>query len=183
MTKASIFCCYLSQVSAFYIRKWQVTNISNLIDCFSLGFVIKRDTKNKRSGLSCLPAVMMRPPIKRFLMNAVRARIMWLWLAGCSARDISIRTGTSVSTVYRWLRRCNKAYMEKESLAKQTEGVNSYYDVRTHLNLQLRMYSLTTARGQYLDSYHILRSILEKSLYNSMPVTSYHMYENTCDAK
>ncbi|KAK4299457.1 hypothetical protein Pmani_028270 [Petrolisthes manimaculis] len=37
-----------------------------------------------------------------------RTRIMWLWLAGYTARDIAAETGTSLSTVYRWIRRWEK---------------------------------------------------------------------------
>lgn len=36
---------------------------------------------------------------------AERARIVWLWLGGASARAISHQTGASLSTVYRWVRR------------------------------------------------------------------------------
>lgn len=36
---------------------------------------------------------------------AERARIVWLWLGGESARSISQQTGASLSTVYRWIRR------------------------------------------------------------------------------
>ncbi|MPC50445.1 putative glutamate receptor [Portunus trituberculatus] len=61
----------------------------------------------------------MRRPIKRLLMQAVRARMVWFWLAGYSARDISVTTGTSVSTVYRWLRRCHKALKRMAGLAVQ----------------------------------------------------------------
>ncbi|KAK3885063.1 hypothetical protein Pcinc_010717 [Petrolisthes cinctipes] len=37
-----------------------------------------------------------------------RTRIMWLWLAGITPRDIAAETGTSLSTVYRWIRRWEK---------------------------------------------------------------------------
>ncbi|KAK4317317.1 hypothetical protein Pmani_011581 [Petrolisthes manimaculis] len=36
---------------------------------------------------------------------AERARIVWLWLRGESARTVSQQTGASLSTVYRWIRR------------------------------------------------------------------------------
>lgn len=36
---------------------------------------------------------------------AERARIVWLWLGGASARSVSQQTGASLSTVYRWIRR------------------------------------------------------------------------------
>lgn len=36
---------------------------------------------------------------------AERARIVWLWLGGASARAISHQTGASLSTVYRWVLR------------------------------------------------------------------------------
>lgn len=35
-----------------------------------------------------------------------RARIVWLWLGGGSVRSISQQTGASLSTVCRWIRRC-----------------------------------------------------------------------------
>lgn len=34
-----------------------------------------------------------------------RANIVWLWLNGMTARDISAKSRASVSTVYRWIRR------------------------------------------------------------------------------
>lgn len=34
-----------------------------------------------------------------------RKRIVWLWLTGSSAMDISRQTGLSLSTIYRWIRR------------------------------------------------------------------------------
>lgn len=34
-----------------------------------------------------------------------RKQIVWLWLTGCSALAISKKTGVSLSTVYRWIRR------------------------------------------------------------------------------
>lgn len=34
-----------------------------------------------------------------------RARMVWLWVGGQSARSIARETGASVSTVYRWIRR------------------------------------------------------------------------------
>ncbi|XP_045102567.1 uncharacterized protein LOC123498989 [Portunus trituberculatus] len=34
-----------------------------------------------------------------------RARLVWLWMAGRSVHNISVITGTSVTTVYRWIRR------------------------------------------------------------------------------
>lgn len=36
-----------------------------------------------------------------------RVRIVWLWLGGASVRAISQQTGASLSTVYRWIRRCH----------------------------------------------------------------------------
>lgn len=36
---------------------------------------------------------------------AERARIVWLWLGGASARSISKQIGTSLSVVYRWIHR------------------------------------------------------------------------------
>lgn len=34
-----------------------------------------------------------------------RLRIVWMWLRGMSAREISLETGASLCTVYRWVRR------------------------------------------------------------------------------
>lgn len=34
-----------------------------------------------------------------------RARMVWMWVGGQSARSIARETGASVSTVYRWIRR------------------------------------------------------------------------------
>ncbi|KAK4326019.1 hypothetical protein Pmani_003442 [Petrolisthes manimaculis] len=34
-----------------------------------------------------------------------RAKFIWLWVKGNSARNIAKETGTSVTTVYRWIRR------------------------------------------------------------------------------
>ncbi|KAG7162400.1 Glutamate receptor ionotropic, kainate 1-like 1 [Homarus americanus] len=36
---------------------------------------------------------------------ATRAKIVWMWLTGMSARQISRKSGASVTTVYRWIRR------------------------------------------------------------------------------
>ncbi|KAK4327479.1 hypothetical protein Pmani_002035 [Petrolisthes manimaculis] len=36
---------------------------------------------------------------------AERARIVWLWLGGASAKSISQQTGASLSVVYRWIHR------------------------------------------------------------------------------
>lgn len=36
---------------------------------------------------------------------AERAKIVWLWLGGASARSISQQIGTSLSVVYRWIHR------------------------------------------------------------------------------
>lgn len=36
---------------------------------------------------------------------AFRIKFVWLWIAGMSVRDIAKATGTSSTTVYRWLRR------------------------------------------------------------------------------
>lgn len=38
-----------------------------------------------------------------------RLDIIWLWLEGLSTKDISLKTGVSVSTVYRWIRRWQKS--------------------------------------------------------------------------
>lgn len=37
-----------------------------------------------------------------------RLDIIWLWLHGLPTKDISLKTGVSVSTVYRWIRRWQK---------------------------------------------------------------------------
>lgn len=37
-----------------------------------------------------------------------RLDIIWLWLDGLPTKDISLKTGVSVSTVYRWIRRWQK---------------------------------------------------------------------------
>lgn len=37
-----------------------------------------------------------------------RSRIVWMWMAGVSARDIALHNGFSLSTVYRWVRRWKK---------------------------------------------------------------------------
>uniref|UniRef100_A0A0P4W462 DNA-binding domain-containing protein n=1 Tax=Scylla olivacea TaxID=85551 RepID=A0A0P4W462_SCYOL len=34
-----------------------------------------------------------------------RAGFVWLWASGMPVRDIAVRSGTSVTTVYRWIRR------------------------------------------------------------------------------
>ncbi|XP_045102571.1 uncharacterized protein LOC123498994 [Portunus trituberculatus] len=34
-----------------------------------------------------------------------RAEFVWLWASGMPVRDIAVRSGTSVTTVYRWIRR------------------------------------------------------------------------------
>ncbi|XP_045124108.1 uncharacterized protein LOC123512028 [Portunus trituberculatus] len=46
-----------------------------------------------------------RQSLSKMIVHAFRTRMIWLWLAGLSAREISCCTGASVSTVYRWLRR------------------------------------------------------------------------------
>lgn len=50
--------------------------------------------KNMRRRLSNTPTGL-----------AERARIVWLWLGGASARSISQQIGTSLSVVYRWIHR------------------------------------------------------------------------------
>lgn len=46
--------------------------------------------------------------VKYKVLLADRARIVWMWLSGMSVREISQESGTSVSTVYRWIRRWQK---------------------------------------------------------------------------
>lgn len=98
--------------------------------------------------------------IKRFLMKDARSRIVWLWLAGCPARDISILTGASVSTVYRWLRRFQGAYSVGNVMEESIETSSGYLALWSHLNLQLWMSALTAAQGHYLDAYYFLKSVL-----------------------
>lgn len=47
-------------------------------------------------------------PVTRMALRVLRARIVWMWLTGMSAREISLYTGASVSTVYRWVHRWNE---------------------------------------------------------------------------
>lgn len=102
-----------------------------------------------------------------------RALIVWLWLAGCRVRDISIRTGTSVSTVYRWLKRWQRAYPSTNIMKETTEASSGYLDLWAHLKLQLWMSAMTTARGQYLDSYQVLKSVLAVPLHYKDPAATY----------
>lgn len=48
---------------------------------------------------------MKKRIVNERVMMTERHRIVWMWLAGISARDISCECGASVSTVYRWIRR------------------------------------------------------------------------------
>lgn len=110
--------------------------------------------------------------IKRFLMKDVRSRIVGLWLAGCPARDISILTGASVSTVYRWLRRFQGAFSVANVMEESIETSTGYLALWSHLNLQLWMSALTAAHGQYLDTYHILKSVLADPVHFHELVTT-----------
>lgn len=51
---------------------------------------------------------MYEPVAKAKSVTSDRKRIVWLWVAGFAARDIAKETGTSLSTVYRWIRRWEK---------------------------------------------------------------------------
>lgn len=49
----------------------------------------------------------------------LRAKIIWLWLRGTSARSISHQTGASLTTVYRWIHRWKESKM----------SLNPYYSI------------------------------------------------------
>lgn len=68
---------------------------------------------------------MCEPVSKGKSVIADRRRIVWLWLTGMAARDIATETGTSLSTVYRWIRR-----WEKEG----TLATRSQYDRRIYIS-------------------------------------------------
>lgn len=53
---------------------------------------------------ACRPGMEEGRPRRSTAIND-RARIVWLWETGMSARDIARDTGSSVTTVYRWIRR------------------------------------------------------------------------------
>ncbi|KAK4318021.1 hypothetical protein Pmani_010973 [Petrolisthes manimaculis] len=54
------------------------------------------------------------------LVDLARARIVKLWIIGMPARIISLHTGASVSTVYRWVRR-----WQRKDIANNNNNTNS----------------------------------------------------------
>lgn len=56
---------------------------------------------------------------------AERARIVWMWLLGVSARDISFQTGASISKVYRWIRRWQDTGTVETKTYRRKSGAHS----------------------------------------------------------
>lgn len=61
-------------------------------------------------GYTCLVShrTMERRPAHAPTHWDERAMIVWMWQEGVSARDISHKTGASIATVYRWIRRWSR---------------------------------------------------------------------------
>lgn len=72
---------------------------------------------------------MQRQSLSKIIVHAFRTRMIWLWLAGLSAREIACYTGASVSTVYRWVRRWQSggSLEAKHSKGRQPERVLEEY--------------------------------------------------------
>lgn len=66
---------------------------------------------------------MRNQSLNKMMLSVFRKRMVWLWLAGMSAREISCCTGASVSTVYRWVRRwqAGSSLEAKDSRGRQPE--------------------------------------------------------------
>lgn len=62
--------------------------------------------------------MLRRPPFQPTCLE-VRAKIVWMWVEGLPARNIAKATGTSVTTIYRWVRRWEK---EDNVLTKPRKG-------------------------------------------------------------
>lgn len=83
-----------------------------------------------------------------------RAKFIWLWVKGNSARSIAKETGTSVTTVYRWIRRWrhggvveNKPRCGRPRVTSKEEDIAilrtacarsqlSSINIKSHLNLR-----------------------------------------------
>lgn len=82
---------------------------------------------------------MRNPSLNKMMLSIFRARMICLWLAGMSAREISCCTGASMSTVYRWVRRwqAGDSVEAKHSRGRQPERiVNEYLSLETRGYLQ-----------------------------------------------
>lgn len=82
---------------------------------------------------------MRRQSLNKLMLSVFRARMVWLWMTGMSAREISCFTGASVSTVYRWVRRwqAGGSVEAKHCRGRQPEGMlNEYFPLETREHLQ-----------------------------------------------
>lgn len=61
----------------------------------------------------------------------LRAKIIWLWLRGTSARSISHQTGASLTTVYRWIHRWKES---RKPLKPYYSILNSNFPTRQKSN-------------------------------------------------
>ena len=93
---------------------------------------------------------MQRQFLNKIIVNAFRKRLIWLWLAGLSAREISCYTGASVSTVYRWVRRWQTggSLESKHSKGRQPERVlEEYFSLEANEYLQRVIEASQATRG------------------------------------
>lgn len=82
--------CTIHENFFFSIFTLKVAFLSSL----KLKYNLTDSPQNMERRMSNNPAIL-----------AERARIVWLWLGGASARSISQQTGASLSVVYRWIHR------------------------------------------------------------------------------
>ncbi|XP_066984757.1 probable glutamate receptor [Macrobrachium rosenbergii] len=86
---------------------------------------------------------MNQPPTRSKKDVGERARLVWMWATGTSARNIAKQTGISVTTIYRWIRRWrNEGTLDNKRDTKIYRGADSTF---------LRMFA-----SIYLDSPFIL---------------------------
>lgn len=107
-----------------------------------------------------------RNPFQAVTMLSVgrRIRIVSLWLEGLTAQDISVKSGVSVSTVYRWIRR-----WQKEGSIKSW---SSQARLRTRSWQHLDLYSRMFADRHYLGVQPI-HLCPKNSVYNMMAPQRY----------
>lgn len=126
------------------------------------------------------PRVMRNQSLNKIMLSVFRARMICLWLAGMSAREISCCTGASISTVYRWVRRwqAGGSVEAKHSRGRQPERiVDEYFNLEASGYLQglastsvlCEMYEHSPCRTEVLSAslfgYHVPLCICNTSTF------------------